>query len=179
MRDYLFEEILDRRANVTRPSVRVDQELLAHEPEYALIEAAVPLRLRPLRATLDATLLGAFPRAGAVAYAASGDLRAQDRIGVIQGLTTLRADAGEDSRELEVANPESLAPGQRLHLREAEACVEGRVAEVAGSTVRLREPLAMGFRAGANVERIESWEVLGVEEAGSGHHLRVALRRRV
>ena len=57
--------------------------------------------------------------------------------------------------------------------------MEGRVAEVAGSTVRLREPLAMGFRAGANVERIESWEVLGVEEAGSGHHLRVALRRRV
>ena len=106
-------------------------------------------------------------------------VRGTDRIGVIQGLTTLRADAGEDSRELEVANPETLAPGQRLHLREAEACVGGRVGEGAGSPVGLREPRAMGCRAGAKGADLESGEVLGAEEAGSGHHLRVALRRRV
>jgi hypothetical protein len=178
MRDYVFEEILDRRANLMRPTVRLDAERMPHEPEYALVQAALPLRLRPARAALDATLLGAFPKAEAVGYALPGKVQTHDRLGVVQGITVLRDDAEEATSTLSVANPYGIAAGQRLHLREAADCEEVTVAGVDGLTVTLREPLAGGFAAGTNVERVESYEVLGVETAGSGHHLRLGLRRR-
>ena len=178
MRDYVFEEILDRRANLTRPTVRLEAARMPLEPEYALVKAAMPLRLRPARAALDATLLGAWPQAEAVGYALPGDVQTHDRLGLVQGITVLRADAVEATSQLSVANPYGIAAGQRLHLRDAEGCEEVTVTGIDGLTVTLREPLAVGFAAGTNVERVESYDVLGVETAGSGHHLRLGLRRR-
>ena len=118
MRDYVFQEMLNRRANVTRPQVAVDGERLNREPEYQLETAAVPVRLRLTRATLDSGLLGAFPGAEAVGYAHPGAARAHDRLGVLTGRDSLQAEAESGSNTITVARAEELAPGQRLHLRD-------------------------------------------------------------
>lgn len=180
MRDYVFEEMLNRRANVTRSRVAVDGEGLNREPEYRLEAAAVPLRLRLTRATLDSGLLGAFPGAEAVGYTLPDVARATDRLGVIVGREALQEEAPAGSSAISVAHPETLRAGERLHLRDVGEFEEVVVAGVAGEVVTLRDPLGGTFAAGANVERVESYEVLGAEAtSGGGHHQRLALRKRV
>src|ERR1039457_2736806 len=98
-----------RRANVTRPSVAVDADRLAREPEYQLVQAAAPLRLRAARAALDSGLLGAYPRAEAVGYLLPGGAQALDRLGVTQRLTTLQEAAHAQATAVVVADAEGLA----------------------------------------------------------------------
>jgi hypothetical protein len=178
MRDYLFEEMLNRRANVTHPVVTVGADLLAAEPVYELAQAAVPLRLRPVRAALDSGLLGAFPQAEAVAYTLLGAAQAADHLGVLRGLTTLVQAAQVGDTAVTVADSQGLAPGDRLQLRDGTAFEEVTVNAVLGQIVTLWDPLENSFAAGANAEHVSSYEVLGVEQADGGHHLRLALRKR-
>ncbi len=179
MTDYLFDEMLNRRANVTRPTVAVDGEGLAREPEYALAQAFVPLRLRPVRTMLDYGLLGKWPQATAVAYLRPGVAQALDRLGVIVGSTELAQPAASHATEMVVESAAGIAPGATLHLREAGHFAEAVVAAVEGATVALREGLPAGFSAGAAVEVVTTYEVLGVEDpGGEGHHTRAAVRKR-
>lgn len=179
MTDYLFEEILNRRGNVTRPTVAVDSEGLAREPEYALARAFVPLRLRPTRTMLDYGLLGKWPQATAVAYLRPGVVQALDRLGVIVGSTALAQPAALGATEIAVESAAGIAPGVTLHLREAGHFAEAVAAAVEGDTVALREGLPAEFSVGAAVEAVTSYEVLGVEDpAGEGHHARAAVRKR-
>jgi hypothetical protein len=179
MGDYLFDEVLNRRGNVTRPVVEVGGEGLAREARYELAKAAVPLRVRPARATLDYGLLGKWPQATAVAYLRPGQAQALDRIGVVTGATALAESAEEGATEITVESAMGIGAGARLHLREGAAFAEAVVEAVEGESVTLREALETGFGAGASVETVVSYEVLGVEdEGGEGHHVRAAVRSR-
>jgi len=178
MNDYLFDEILNRRANLTRPLVAVDGQSLAREARYELIQALAPLRLRPVRVSLDAGLLGKYPQATAVAYLRPGSARALDRLGVVCAQTSLVEDAVPGALTLTLAATEGIEEGSVLHLREAGKFAEALVAAVGEASVTLTAPLSEGFAEGAAVEVVEPYEVLGAEdEAGEGHHLRVAIRK--
>lgn len=179
MSDYLFDELLNRRGNVTRPVVEVGGERLAREPRYAAVGLAVPLRVRPARTGLDQGLLGRWPQAAVVLYLRPGLVRALDRVGVVRAATELAEAAEEGARAIVVASTEGLESGARLHVRTSQALAEVVVESVEGRVVALREALEEAWEAGAAVEVVESYEVLGVEEAGGeGHHVRAAGRRR-
>jgi len=179
MSDYLFYEILNRRGNLTRPTVAVDGQALPREASYALAQVGLRLRLRPARVALDSTLLGRFPQVDCVAYVEPGEVRAGDRLAVVEASTALTEAAEAGATAVVVADSLGLAPGMRLHLRDGEALGEVVAAGVVGSTVTLREALSASFSAGTRVETVRSYQVLGAEdEGGEGHHLRLALRAR-
>ena len=179
MSDYLFEEVLNRRGNVTRPVVEVGGEGLAREARYEAVGVAVALRVRPVRAALDHGLLGRWPQATTVLYLQPGQARALDRVGVVTGATELAEEVQEEATEISVASAGGIEVGARLHLREGTSFAEVVVESVAGATLALREALETGFGAGASVETVVSYEVAGVEDAGGeGHHGRAAARKR-
>lgn len=179
MTDYLFEEILNKQANLTRPQVAVDTQHLPREPQYYLLQAALAVRLRPVRAGLDDSLLGRFPQATAVGYALPGDLRSHDQLGVVLASTVLSEAASAEAQTLSLESATAVEAGSRLHLRDEEAFAEVVVESVQGDTVTLREILPTEFPAEATVEVVESYQVLAAEDGGgAGHHLRLALRQR-
>ena len=177
MSDYLFGEVLNRRANLTRPQVAVDGQRLAREADYELVRAAAPVRVRPARVGVDAGLLGQFPQATAVGYAQGLDVRPGDRLGVVRGTTLLTTAAQLGATQIEVEQATSIEPGRRLHLRDTMSFAEAVAQSVAGNSVTLREPLTVALAGEASVELVDSYEALGAEDvAGEGHHVRVALR---
>ncbi len=179
MSDYLFDEVLNRRGNVTRPVVEVGGDGLAREARYEVAAVAVALRVRPVRATVDYGLLGRWPQATAVLYMWPGQTRALDRVGVVLSATELAAEAEEGATEIAVVTAAGMEAGARLHLREGAALSEVVVESVEGTTVTLREALDRDFGTGASVEVVASYEVLGGEDqSGEGHHVRVAARER-
>ena len=178
MTDYLFDEMLNRRANVTRPTVEVDGDGLAREAQYQGV-GSVALRVRPVRATLDAGLLGKWPRATAVAYLAPGTARALDRLAVVLAATALAEAAGEGDTSITVEDATGIEAGATLQISEGAGFCEAVAEAVDGAAVTLRDALETGFAAGASAEVVASYEVLGVEDqGGAGHHVWVGLRSR-
>jgi hypothetical protein len=178
MTDYLFDEILNRRAHVTRPAVPVGADGLAGEPIYSLV-GSVALRVRPVRASLDASLLGAWPAATVVAYLEPGVVQALDRVAVVVTATALAAAASAGLTAIGLEEATGLQTGSRLQLTAAADFFETVVETIADTTVTLRDALPTAFPAGASVEAVTSYEVLGVEDAaGAGHHVRAGMRQR-
>lgn len=179
MTDPSFEELLEQTGNLTRPQIEVGSDLHVASPTYELLAASVALRLRPITAGLDRSLLGRFPQPTTVAYLLPTDLAANDRLAEVTAATVLAEPAEAESSSLEVASGYGIAAGSRLHLRAEAAWEEVVVAQVAGETLELTAPLGQGFAADDAVEAVVSYDVLGVlDEAAASHHLKVALKRR-
>ena len=179
MTDPSFEELLEQTGNLTRPQIEVGSDLHVANPTYELLAASIAMRLRPIAAGLDRSLLGRFPQATAVAYLLPTELAANDRLAEVIAATVLAEPAEAESSSLEVASGSAIAAGSRLHLRTEAAWEEVVVAQVAGETLGLSTPLNQGFAADDAVETVVSYDVLGVlDEAAASHHLKVALKRR-
>jgi hypothetical protein len=179
MNDYLFAEVLNRQGSVSRAAVTVEAGGLAREAVYGLVQAAAPLRLRPVRGGLDDGLLGLWPSAGAVAYLAAGTLRARDRLGVVRAIEELAEDAEAGAVTLALGAGHGIVAGDRLHLRGGGRWAEVLVAGAEAEAVTLDLPLGEAWAKGAQVETVVAYEVLGVEDpAGAGHHQRAVLRGR-
>jgi len=137
------------------------------------------MRLRPTSADVDRSLLGRFPQATAVAYMAPTDLAANDRLARVTASTTLAEAAPIGSTSLVVASAYGFAAGSHIHLRSETDWEAATVDHVDGDSVHLAAALSTGFSAGDTVEAVTSYTVLGVlDEAGAGHHIKVALQRR-
>ena len=179
MTDRSFEELLNATANLSRPQVAVESDLQVANPTYELLEAEVAMRLRPTSADLDRSLLGRFPQATALAYMAPTELAANDRLGQVTAVTMLTEAAPAESTTLIVASAYGLEAGSRVHLRGESEWESAIVDHVDGDTLHLTAALSTGFSASDTVEAVTSFTVLGVmDEAGAGHHIKVALQRR-
>ncbi len=179
MTDPSFEELLDQTGNLTRPQIAVGSDLHVASPTYELLAAGVALRLRPIAAGLDRSLMGRFPQATGVAYLLPTDLAANDRLAEVTAATVLTEPAPAESSSLEVASSYGITAGSRLHLRSTTAWEEVTVAQVNEETLELSAPLSQECAADDVVEVVVSYDVLGVlDEAAAGHHLKVALQRR-
>jgi len=180
MTDLSFEELLNATANLSRPQIAVESDLQVGNPTYELLQAQVPMRLRPTSADLDRSLLGRFPQATAVAYTTPTDLAANDRLAQVSATTTLVEAAPAETTALIVASAYGFEAGSRIHLRSESDWEPTLVDHVDGDALHLVAPLSTGFSAGDTVEVVISYTVLGVlDEAGAGHHIKVALQRRV
>ncbi len=178
MTDHSFGELLNATANLSRPQVAVENDLQVANPTYVLLQAEVPMRLRPTSADLDRSLIGRFPGATAVAYMAPTEIAANDRLAQVTAVTTLTEAAPAESTSLVVASAYGFAAGSRIHLRGESGWELAVVDYVDGDTLHLAAALSTGFSAGDTVEAVTSYTVLGVlDEAGAGHHIKVALQR--
>jgi len=179
MTDRSFAELLNATANLSRPQIAVESDLQVANPTYELLQAQVAMRLRPTSADLDRSLLGRFPQATALAYMAPTDLGANDRLARVTAATTLAEAAPTGSTVLVVTSAYGFAAGSRIHLRGESAWESAMVDYVDGDALHLAAALSTGFSAGDTVEAVTSYTVLGVlDEAGTGHHIKVALQRR-
>ena len=179
MTDRSFEELLNATANLSRPQIAVESDLQVANPTYELLQAEVAMRLRPTSADLDRSLLGRFPQATALAYMAPTELAANDRLAQVSATTTLVEAAPPGSTSLVVASAYSFTAGSRIHLRAESDWEPAVVDHVDGDTLHLTVPLSTGFSPSDMVEAVISYTVLGVlDEAGAGHHIKVALQRR-
>jgi len=179
MTDRSFEELLNATANLSRPQIAVESDLQVANPTYELLEAEVAMRLRPISAAIDRSLIGRFPNAAAVAYMAPTDLAANDRLAQVTAVTTLTEAAPAESTALVVASAYGFADGGRIHLRGESDWEPAIVDHVDGDSLHLAAALSTGFSAGDTVEAVTSYTVLGVrDEAGAAHHIKVALQRR-
>ncbi len=179
MTDRSFEELLNATANLSRPQIAVESDLQVANPTYKLLQAEVAVRLRPTSADLDRSLLGRFPQATALAYMAPTDLAANDRLAQVNVATALAEAAAAESSALVVACAYGFADGSRIHLRGESAWESALVDYTDGDVLHLTAALSTGFAAGDTVEAVTSYTVLGViDEAGAGHHIKVALQYR-
>jgi len=179
MTDRSFEELLNATANLSRPQIAVESDLQVANPTYELLEAEVALRLRPTSADLDRSLLGRFPGATAIAYMTPTELGANDRLGQVTATTMLTKAAPAESTTVIVASAYGFEAGSRVHLRGEFDWEVALVDHVDADTLHLAAALSTGFSAGDTVEAVTSYTVLGVlDEAGAGHHIKVALQRR-
>ena len=179
MTDRSFEELLNATANLSRPKIAVESDLQVANPTYELLQAEVAMRLRPTSADLDRSLLGRFPQATALAYMAPTEIAANDQLSQITATTTLAEAAPMGSTSLAVASAYGFAAGSHIHLRSEDNWEPAIVDHVDGDTLHLAAALNAGFSAGDTVQAVTSYIVLGVlDEAGAGHHIKVALQGR-
>ncbi len=178
MTDLSFQELLNQTANLSHPQIEVGNELQVAHPVYELLAAGVAIRLRPVTAGLDRSLLGRFPQTTAVAYLLPTDLAANDRLAQVTVATALAESVQAESSELTVISSFGISVGSRLHLRGEANWEEVIVAQVDGETVQLAGALNNSFAASDAVEVVISYAVLGVlDESAASHHLKVALKR--
>jgi hypothetical protein len=100
-------------------------------------------------------------------------------VGLILAATALAAAADASLEGIEVEDASAISAGSRLQLSAGAAFFETVATAVAGTAVTLQDPLPVAFPAGASVDVVSSYEVLGVEDdGGAGHHVRVGMRLR-
>ena len=158
---------------VTGVAVGLDLETPVHERVAGPLAALV----QPWTAGAADGLMGRLPESTHVAYLAVAAAQVGDVLVRAVARTALAEDAevGEDG--IEVEETSGIEAGSRIEIGEGSTC-ERRVAlRVEDTSVRLATKLWQEHEAQEQVATTLRYEVLGVEdEAGQGHHQRVAVR---
>ena len=178
--DPVFASLLIHNLTVRRPIESKTGELNLGAADYEdVYPNAVPARVVPARATIDAGILGAFPDATHLAYCGIIDAAPGYLIERMLASSVLAAPAPPGATQVSVASSADFRVG---HVAELVAASESERAHVVGvqvGTLSLQSPLVHGFAQGDLVRAVLRFDVLGVEdEAGAGHHLRLTLRER-
>ncbi len=178
MSDATFRGLLIHTAHIFRASVIPGIDLSLPTPAWQLVTTGIAVRLRPILAEMDATLMGKFPEVEVVGYCEPQDIRPVDRLCRIMSSTTLAVGAEAGEMSVEVEDAVQIAVGDSVSLIGAE---EGELAVVAGvedNTVILNTPLRRSYSEGDELGVVECYEVLGVlDESGVGHHQKLVLKR--
>ena len=177
MSDGAFRAVLNQEAWVCRPSTRLAGDLTLATPTYETLGQPRPVRVMPVSAGTQATVIGKTPGATGIVYMEPGDIRAGDRVEVIKRTIRLAAEARAGSAVVTVEDASGVAVGARLHLHDGAETESVTVAAIANGELTVTPALRCPHAAGENSWITEAHEVEGVcDEAGQGHHLKVLVR---
>lgn len=177
MADQVFGGLLVHEAEVRRPRVELDQDGVPKTPVFEPLVPCVACRLVPARAVSDDDLLGRTQDASHVLYVEPMDLRVADQAVLRPTRTALSEDAMAESHELEVLDSSGLLAGLEIEVGSSGSAETNMIAEVAGTTIVLRDGLGAEHEAGEAVSVLRHYEVLAVQdECGIGHHLRAVVK---
>ena len=178
MADRIFEALLIHKVRILRPQTGSRRDRNLRQPAYVPVyPQAQKGRVMPLRVETEQTILGAFPGATHALFTGVLDIRPQYRVRRELAMTKLVEPTQPGILSAQLQTVSQVQPGQVLMLSFEGQTEAVSVESVSGSVVTLRQALDKGFPAGADVEVLEEYEVLGVEdEGGAGHHLKSILR---
>jgi len=174
MRDGNWQSLMRQKACRERPLVGVGADLRVAEAEYLRGEE-MAVCVQPRGVGAAAGWLGLYPDATHVVYLAAPAerLEAGERLSVVAGETALSAASTHGDSEIIVDDGRGFVPGVVVAVGD----MWRRVLKVEGRKVTLTSELEHACAVGTPVRRMRRYLVLGSEdEAGQGHHLRVAVR---
>jgi hypothetical protein len=173
--------MLKDRLVLDRAQSSVGSELTLATPGYDRVDEVRRGLIQPVSGNGDKGLLGRLPETTHVAYLTYGgeEVRVGDVLGKVtaEGALVEAAEAG--TAALEVSGL-TVTAGADIEIGAAEGLERRRVAAVSGTTLTLEAALATAHRKNEVVRVVRRYLVVGVsDEAGQGHHLKIALRELV
>lgn len=144
---------------------------------YELAASAVPCALQPRGPRPAETLVGGLEGATHACYLEPGDVRAGDLLTEAKVVDKLQAGVAAGATQVTVTDG-LLQSGDRMEVGLGECSELNSVVAVEGQVVTLGTALRAAHSAAEPVTAVVVYEVLGVEDqAGAGHHLKLAVRR--
>ncbi len=169
--DATFVALLDQTAQIARPVVELSGDGVPKTPTYEATGECVPMRVTPGSGDSEDDLLGRVADATHVIYTTPADIRVADLLVTRPVTTALSDDVQAGDTALPVEDTDGIVDGQRVEIGQEELEVQ----TVGADAVTVTTGLEQGYEEEEPLSVIVRYEVLGVEdEAGAGHHLRIA-----